>query len=309
MQITPIEGFRIWKQEKIQTTYHRILAEQISHTLDLCHSAGDPDDAVHEIRKSTKRIRALIRLYREETEAESYNRTYDNFRQISRKLAVYRVSKVNGDVLKNLVKSREGRPDSSQLNKLYDSWRRDHDQLIRQALDTRTLFDPVKQLLLQEQERRIPDIPVSHHFDTLAEAIRNTYHKARYKHRLAEREPAPEKLHELRKTVKCLWNQLTLVRPIWPSGLGPIIHQLDLLAENLGHDHDLHEFLLYQEIRDQSGLPVIPAYLLDNLKRKRKAFFRRIAFIAGRVFSERPSSLRLRLQAYYRAYAGESGEY
>jgi hypothetical protein len=65
MEKKDLTGFRMFRQESYPEMLRRLIREQVEHSVECCgQQESDPDTAVHEIRKSTKRIRAVYRLFR-----------------------------------------------------------------------------------------------------------------------------------------------------------------------------------------------------------------------------------------------------
>jgi CHAD domain-containing protein len=117
---------------------------------------------------------------------------------------------------------------------------------------------------------------------------------------------SPEAMHELRKSVKTLWYQLSLVHTVWPAVVGATVHQLDLLAEKLGRDHDLHElteFLLRVEA-DAPG--TVPEGLVSHLIKKRGQLRKLILTQSERLFTEKPSHLARRLEGYHAVFSRQA---
>jgi CHAD domain-containing protein len=114
--------------------------------------------------------------------------------------------------------------------------------------------------------------------------------------------PVNENLHNLRKSVKYLWNQFIILRPLWPPVMGTSIRHLDLLAEKLGFDHDLAEleqFLLNNpSLNHGKGAE----QLLHGIRTKRRQIQKTTIPLARRIFSERPGAVRDRLTAYEQVF-------
>ncbi|MCK4751050.1 MAG: CHAD domain-containing protein, partial [Bacteroidales bacterium] len=80
-----MNGFSISKRETVKENIDRILLEQVDYILGHCE--GEQEDmhkSIHEIRKSIKRIRAVLRLIREEIGYSTYYRENVFYRDISR---------------------------------------------------------------------------------------------------------------------------------------------------------------------------------------------------------------------------------
>ena len=300
-----MEGYRIYRLEAFADNYRRVTDELIRNSLSMClRSVDEPDIATHEIRKSTKRIRAVFRLFRQATGEATCQRSVEHFRAISGLLAEIRLSKVYADTLLSISLDKRLIIDPQVIKKLIQKLRQHHKRLLSGAIEKKKLFQQVGSLLSVELEHAETH-PVSFcEFGMLAESIRKTYRNGKSDLDIMLNQYSPENLHNLRKTVKCLWNQLVLIRPVWPSGMGMMIYNLDLLAERLGNEHDLDELDLYLNRSLQSRKVPVPLRLNDYITQKRRHLLKSIIPLATRLFSEKPGALSARLNTYYRVWKG-----
>jgi CHAD domain-containing protein len=301
-----MEGFRIVRHEALTDTYRRVILEQIRMSMDYCRrSDNEPDLATHEIRKCTKRIRAIYRLFRKVTGETAFRHGQERFRAISGMLSEHRTSKVHIDVLYDIEMDKRLNLDRGIMLKLLEIFQESHQRLTVKTVEKDHLFQRVKTLLADELIR-LENRPVSPcNFDMLEVIFKKTYLSARKNLEVVQSQYSAENIHAFRKTVKCLWNQVSLIRPVWPSNVGMTVHYLDMLAERLGYDHDLDD--LYQYLSQDRGIKdlVIPVHLHEYIDRKRKHLLKRITPFAVRLFSEKPGSFAGRLATYYKIYAEE----
>ena len=113
-----------------------------------------------------------------------------------------------------------------------------------------------------------------HGADTLESGIAATYRQGRTALRRVRSDPTDHRLHEWRKAVKYLWYQMQLVHDAAPSVLGPLVDELDQLAEALGDDHDLT--VLVELLEAGSGSIHSPSEVghVCELARQRQAVLR-----------------------------------
>ncbi len=301
-----MEGFRIYRKEALADTYHRVSGELVTNCMTLCLKADEePDLAAHEIRKITKRVRAVIRLFRKTSGEASYQHDMECFRTISMRLAELRLSRVYMDTLGTFVHDKRLPVDRAYMGKLTRRFRRRHQHVVTESIKNRHLFTEISNLLVRESDR-MENLPVTDcGFDLLTESIRKTYKKGQTELGIVLTKNSPGDLHNLRKTVKCLWNQILLIRLVWPPITGVLIHNLDRLAEKLGGIHDMDELVLCLN-RDavMKRLPV-SQQLSDYINRRKKQLENTIIPLATRLFSEKPGSLAARLDSYYRVWKGQ----
>jgi hypothetical protein len=78
-----------------------------------------------------------------------------------------------------------------------------------------------------------------------------------------------------------------------------------MLADKLGSDHDLNEFMLYLNRANGFTDITIPLHLIAYVNLKHMHLQRGIMPMALRIFSEKPGSFAGRLTSCYRIYRGE----
>jgi len=300
-----MEGFRIYRKEALADTYRRVTGELVTNCMALCLKADEePDMGAHEIRKITKRVRATLRLFRKISGEASYQHGMECFRTISMMLAELRLSRVYMDTFETFVHDKKLPVDRADIRKLTRRFRRRHLRVVAESTKNRHLFKEISNLLLRESDR-MENIPVIDcGFDMLAESMRKTYKKGQAEFGIILTTNSPGDLHNLRKTVKCLWNQLILVRPVWPPVTGVMIRNLDMLAEKLGGEHDLDELVLCLNRDAEMKKLAVPQQLGDYINRRRKQLEKNIIPLATRLFTEKPGSLAARLDSYYRVWKG-----
>ena len=126
-----MKGFRISKRENIKENINRILYEQIDYILDHCKSK--PEDmhvSIHEIRKSIKRIRAVLRLIRDEIGYSSYNRENVFYRDINRGTSELRTLNVLAFTLNGLSSDLSGKIPAKEMEPLIGSIRAKRERLL-----------------------------------------------------------------------------------------------------------------------------------------------------------------------------------
>jgi len=298
-----LAGYRIFRAEPLAETYRRVMREQIQLALDYCRKSGkEPDLATHEIRKCTKRIRATNRLFREVLGESAFRLSQDRFRNISRMLASHRISKVHLDVLSDIALAKQRQEDILITGKLRDEIRANHNRLTNDIIRKEKVYQQVRIILTDEMNRIQADPLASCDFVLLQNQIKKTYSKAKRNLQIIQNQYSAENLHNLRKTVKSLWNQILLIRPAWPSYVGMTVRYLDSLAEKLGYDHDLDDLMHDIAQRNEAGDPEKYKALTGYIILKRRRLEKSIIPLAVRIFSEKAGDFSRRMAAYYMTY-------
>jgi CHAD domain-containing protein len=293
--------FCILRNEAPADTFRRVAAEQAEIATTLCQSAAaDPDRVTHEIRKCTKRLRSMLRLYRVGLGESMYTAEMQRFRHISAMLAPHRLSRVNLDIMNRVAAEKHPGLDPASLNGFTEFLQDRHLRLTADQLEQGFYTDTVR-LFTISALREIP-VTMSVDFSHLSKQIARSQKACRNRLEALERDDSAETLHELRKAVKTIWYQLTLLRTLWPPVLGATIHQLDMLAEKLGRDHDLHEMILFLQSRESMQSGLVPTGLAEMLEKKRHVHKKYITSLAGKLTAEKPSALAGRLEGYFRRW-------
>ena len=299
--------FRLRVDEPIRDGIVRIASGQIDEVLDRLEGRTDDDlgVAVHESRKSLKRLRAVTRLVRAEIGDEPYRRENTCFRDAGRALSGPRDSQVLIQALDALV----GRYPAELGEASLDGFRA---QLVSGYESLRAELTAGAPLLaeiegeLRAAEERVMAWPLAHTgFRAVAPGLERAYRGGRRAYRVARGEPSPEHLHEWRKRVKDLWYSLQILEAAEPKRMKKLIRAARELSELLGDDHDL----VVLEERAASYRGDFPdrasAMLLRVMCEQRRAELQGNAFgVGSSLFRERPAAFVGRVERGWRKRGG-----
>ena len=268
-------------------------------------------EAVHTARKSTKKIRALLRLVRFEVGEKVYRFENESMRDTARLLTGARSAAV-------MVNSLDG------LHLLYGSLLADETfgeakerlTVNRARVETRAMEDPdlVPRVVanLERAHSRYASWPIDSHarevygtgirdsYSSIGPGLKATYGRGRSEMVMACRTPSPATFHRWRKRVKYLKHQMEIITPLWPEVVLGMVITLDRMAELLGEDHDLAELL--ESLTDRPELCPNPMErsLLRALAEQRRSDVETAARIMGRrIYAESPAGLKGRFGAYW----------
>jgi CHAD domain-containing protein len=271
--------FELAQGELLPTGLRRIGRGQLDTALELLAPAegGLSEHAVHETRKSLKRLRALVRLLCEELGAASYTRENEALRDARRRLAGARDAEVVLATLDALCE-RNRRPlaghDLAALRAELESQRA---AAVAQTAATAGVAEQLRSEL-SDARARVGRWRFEHEdFAVVEPGLERIYRQGRRRYRVARRQPSGEHLHEWRKSVKYLRHAAEILVPADPKRMRNIARRADRLGETLGDEHDL---AVLEAIVVDRG----PA-LLDkhSAKRVRSAIARRRAKLRGRA--------------------------
>ncbi len=219
------------------------IVETIRALLDYAHACLEKKDAdlniaVHEVRKSLKRLRAILRLVRPVLDSKSFQTADRAVRDLGRRLGGARDSAVLlvsfdrlADYYTPFLCAEGMQPVRDNLESQYQS-----------AMDAFLVNIDVHSLeeQLEGLRQRLDALDLTgftRHM--LFASVRKTYRAGRRALRALHEEPTTRHSHALRRHAKYLWFQLLLLRNWNPAVLEPVVADLDELGEVLGQDHDL----------------------------------------------------------------------
>lgn len=274
----------------------RVALSELDRAIEhLSTQQPDPKTAVHEARKSGKRIRAVLRLVRDEIGETLYKQENARVRDAARVLAPVRDSIVMVEALDALLTPSETETAPSLDNGDYAALRQRlgtrHERLSRRIVHDPAVLTGVT-AALQDVRAQTAVWPLQiYDFCHIQSGLRRVYRRGRRRMARAYANPHPERFHAWRKCVKYLWHQLEIFIPIQPALLIPMTEALHTLSSHLGDDHDLAE--LARLIVEESDLLPEPAQrqpLLDLIAERRRRLQAQAAPLGAQLFAARPDA-------------------
>src|SRR6266550_1342942 len=268
----------------------------------LAGDAGlDPDEATHDARKRTKKLRALLRLVRPELGEDVYRRENGALRDAARRLSPVRDAWVLVEALDDLVT-----PPADQLSaesvaglravlvgdyRTLQAGRGEEDALLQAAREYEAVVARVSRWPLRD-----------HGWSSLEDGMAAVVREGRRRMAKATAKGRPRDFHEWRKQVKYLRHQLDLLRPVWPDVLHAMAGTADEIGELLGADHDLA--VLRERVESEPVLaPATQRALMERIDDRRADCQREAIVLGRRLYAENPSSLTQRLGRLWKAAA------
>ncbi len=236
-----LEGmaYRLKKGESIPEGVRRIVHEEIDSALgELKHSSGARrDDAIHEARKSIKKIRGVIRLVQREL-GRVYRSANTRLGEVGRKLSEIRDATAIIEVFDGLVEKHK---DALQKPAVV-AIRRGLEESKRETEQAAGIRDAVKQATtaLRSIGKASDKWPLKKDgFGAIAPGLKERYRRGRKAMALARRQATPENYHEWRKRVKDHWYHVRLIESLWTEVMQAEEQSLHDLETWLGDDHNL----------------------------------------------------------------------
>ncbi len=287
----------------------RIVVGQLELAIELLEGdgAGNDETTVHELRKLIKRVRAIVRLLREELGEKRFARENDALRGCAARVAGTRDAAVMVDTLDALLQREPRLGTASGVGALRAQLVREReaaaaggrDAELRGAVaaDLRAIRSRAATWELRERRGRPERL--------LTAGVERVYEEGRGRMRRARRRGDLESMHAWRKRVKALrYVAETLDRGgaarKTKSGrrLRRVARRADRIGEMLGEEHDLA--LLARVVRERAvlfaGERKRRKLLLKAIARRRKRLRKRALREGERLYERKPKAFVGRLR-------------
>lgn len=194
--------FRLDPEEAASAGIKRVARDQLDFAIGLLDGRhGGKPEPIHDARKALKRARAVLRLCRIWLGPERFCQENTILRDAGRSLSGVRDAQALLETLDEL-RSDEALPITTWSG-FRDALGPEARALERLARDGDERTNVVVALAGVRERIEVWSLPDDG--DALAEGFELVYRKARRARRRAQRHPAPENLHELRKRTKDVW--------------------------------------------------------------------------------------------------------
>jgi CHAD domain-containing protein len=285
-------AYYIEPHKPIAPELKRILKEEVRRTAEQLRNANNSGgaEAIHEARKSVKKIRAVLRLVQTEL-GGVYRDENARFRDIGRTLSELRDAGAmmeTFDGLRKLYKGEIDRGAWDSLRRILEKRREDTER----GLNTEQLFEHYPRKLEAVAEQ-VDDWPLDGDgFAVIAPGLKKAFRRGGEAMKEAQRNPTPESFHQWRKRVKDHWYHVRLLHKIWADMMGAYGDVLKDIQTWLGDDHNLTVLEgLIADASGQTGGEKGTKELLAVMARH-QAQLRHQASVAGvRVYREKPKRL------------------
>lgn len=279
-------AYRFRRRETVNAGVQRLARAQLERALAQLEVADEA--AIHEARKSLKRLRGLLRLVRCDLHGH-YAQANARLRDAGRALAGVRDAQVRLATFDRLKL-----PEAQALRALLAA---------HSAQREKRLADDVARAkaLLAEVQAQLADWPPVGE-GALWCGLKCSYRRGRRALAQAEASGEAEALHTLRKRVKDLWYQLTLLAPCYPELLEASAASCHRLSDDLGDHHDLAVLAQWLAVQPPSAAREAACAAIAVASGELKA---RALALARRLYVERAGAFVARHAAYWRLWRAE----
>jgi CHAD domain-containing protein len=250
-----------------------------------------------------KRIRAILRMIRDEIGYSSYYRENTFYRDLSRKLSDIRNFKVLSESIKMLQQDLSNTIPQEVFVSLDEELGRQRD-MVKGGKAGLSQFLKEVAGEVEMARNRINDFPIRHNdFRAFEGGLLRIYSQGKKFLMEAKQDPSPVLLHDLRKRLKYFWYQVEILHPIFPGPMKAYASTLEAIGENLGIYNDLQ---VLQEFLGESN--IIPDQkIIETLQEaclaRQAMLLYNILPLADIAYSEKPAAMVKRLGSYWKIYA------
>ena len=236
-------AFQLKSNEPICAGVVRNVRRQLEKILESSGTGAKPhatpaNDAVFEVRKGFKKIRAAIRLVRDELGEDLYHEENFCLRDAARPLTEIRDATVLVEAADKLKPEIQPAP----FAKIRKALVANQQEVTRRVLETNKAFATVRDVATRALGRLGSWKLTREGWPAVEAGVRRAYRGGRRALSRAAENPTVDNLHEWRKQSKYLWHQLQLLGNTLPEKEKELIEKTHQLGTILGEDHDLAVF-------------------------------------------------------------------
>jgi CHAD domain-containing protein len=300
-----VASYRLQRGETITSELRRIAAEQTDQAL-VELEAEDPHEAIHQVRKRCKKVRALLRLVRTSNEP-LYERENAAYRDAARRVSDLRDLTGRIEAFDLLAERHPEVVDDDRFAPIREALLRQREQAAELHLDGAIAG---ANSTLEAARERIADWSVPDDgSDALAGGLAKTYGRARDRMADAYHERTMAAFHEWRKRVKYHRYHVRLLQDCWKPLMKARRDEMHQLSDHLGDDHDLGELRTHlHEDPACVGHARLVGEFTALLDRRRAQLQLAARGLGERLFAESADDFVRRTRVYWDIWSQEGGD-
>ena len=294
--------YRFKHRETVPQNVKRIAAEQLNSAITLLNGKHGMkrEHSVHEVRKTVKKTRALLRMVRPEL-GDFFREENLRLRDIGRKLSEWRDAGALIGTLDKLRQEKRNGAARKALEPVRKQLKLQKRQIEERAAARRLL--PGLATELRQARRAIRHLPLeTDGFKSIEAGLKRTFRDGRKALALARKSRRIEDYHEWRKRVKDHWYHVRLLNKVWGDVMSGYEQSLKQLEDALGEDINLS--LLEKKFQDLSpqGQHVPVSSLQKAVISARRDLRERALEIGAKVYAEKPADFTRQMKRLWKAW-------
>jgi CHAD domain-containing protein len=231
--------YRLRASESVPEGIKRIVVEELDSATEQL-SRNDHkgrDEAIHEARKSVKKIRGALRLVEPEL-GPTFRKENRRLRELGRKLSEFRDAAAIIETFDNVIEKHKESLQKNTLSSIRQALNKSKLETERTSHIERVVKEAISSF--RATKKRINAWPLnSDGYRAIAPGLRTTFRRGRKGMAAAHKDPRPEHYHEWRKRVKDHWYHVRLLENVWTEVMQAHEASLKNLETWLGDDHNL----------------------------------------------------------------------
>ena len=301
-------AYRLKASESISQGVQRIAYEQIDKALAqlLGQTDDSQEEAVHDARKRLKKLRALLRLVRDEIGSQTYHQENTCFRDAGRLLSDVRDAQVTIETLDDLTEHFATIISADGFKEVHQALLTRSQSISERVLNEKNAQDDAIEMIKEARERVKDWSITTNDWSTLQESVQRVYKRGYKGLTCAFNQPSVENFHDWRKRVKYLWYHLRLLKLVWSDLMTEMASQTKQLANYLGDDHDLA--MLRQQLNQEPELAGDRTQLdalIGLIDRRRLQLQQSAQLLGQRIYAEKPGVFVERIGVYWQIWRSQ----
>lgn len=238
-------AFQLKPNEPVGEGITRNVQSQIEKALKYSSTRVSPqhgaleNEAVGEIRKCFKRVRAALRMVRQELGDEYYHEENWCFRDAARPLTEVRDAHILVQTADRLRRHFPSAIEPAVFEKIRETLVQNQREVSRRVIERDKALTAVDHVATRALARLAKWKLQRDGWAALEPGLRHVYRTGHRAFALALENPSVENLHELRKQAKYLWHALQLLEASLSGDEKELVGEAHELSTLLGEDHDL----------------------------------------------------------------------
>ncbi|MEM1307030.1 MAG: CHAD domain-containing protein [Pseudomonadota bacterium] len=278
------------------------------------HIIGDSDTPfatrVLEVRKCSKRVRALLRLIRPGLDRSDWIAENVRWRDLARTLGVVRDQTVLVETLDALEALDERQANTRTLEACHAALLAHRSSLDGDAVGARAMIGLAQETLhrdtisaLDMAEAALDEVSFKTLTrETVALAYARSFRRGRDEMVAAFRVGDDAMFHDWRKRVQHHWRQSALLRDVWPEAMALRIETARALSKALGRDHDASLLVeVIEALPDDALRSEARADIVVDARLYQKGLRRRAKPIAYWLYAFEPDEMRTSVLMWWQA--------
>lgn len=267
-----------WISERLSTSVQR----ECTNALKLLNKEKHENisEDVHEIRLNFKKIRALLRLVRDKQ--DNYIRENKFFRDEARKLAAIRHADAMIEGLDLIQEQYNERIYKKAFVDIRAHLEEHRDAEAEKALKEKHILQDMHQNIEPRCEKTASFFKDIDSFKPIGLGLKRAYKRGKNAHTKAIDSKSNSNLHEFKKRVNYLSDQLDAINPVWPKFLKAWKEELNELSALLGSYRDLSMLSDHIQEKNTKISAEDGTYLLGTLIAGHQEQLRKHAILMGK---------------------------